>query len=212
MRLIGVLLAAGLGLAPGADAPAEVALDGSMARPAGRSGPVVPPPLWPLPPLKLDGTTPFPHTKPPGAAALERPRLGPGRPVRPRPPRERPFLFFPHIHDDDDDDRIIVIPAPPAPPPEAAPAAAPEPAPPPDPRGPAIYRARGAGPALAYAVGEPLPADVPHVALDWRIHGLPEPPPGLAYARVGRDVLLIDPASRVVERRLEPAELAPEGG
>ncbi|HUF86400.1 MAG TPA: RcnB family protein, partial [Thermohalobaculum sp.] len=60
--------------------------------------------------------------------------------------------------------------------------------------------------ATAYTVGAPLPPGTPFVALDWRQYRLPEPPRGLIYARVGRDVLLIDPASRAVERRLDPAE------
>lgn len=63
---------------------------------------------------------------------------------------------------------------------------------------------RGRGTAAdTITVGRPLPADLPHVTLDWRTYGLPEPPPGEIYARVGRDVVLIDPASRVVVELLE---------
>ena len=127
-------------------------------------------------------------------------------------PRRRPFFLVPRFDDDDDDEeRIVVVPVPtPAPdPPEAKTA---EPPPPPDPRGPAIRPARGVGTAAPFTVGEPLPADLPHVALDWRSYALPEPPPGLAYARVGRAVLLIDPATRVVARVVEPDELGPGEG
>jgi Ni/Co efflux regulator RcnB len=89
-------------------------------------------------------------------------------------------------------------PAPPAPPEVAAP---PEPAPPPDPRGPLwLTPARGAAPeAERWQLGEALPPGLPHVTLDWRLHGLPAPPPGRIYVRVGRDVLLITAGERVVE-------------
>ncbi len=50
----------------------------------------------------------------------------------------------------------------------------------------------------APVVGGTLPLSRPHVALDWRRYDLPEPAPGQAYARVGRDVLLIEPATRTV--------------
>lgn len=124
--------------------------------------------------------------------------------------RKRHPFFFPHF-DDDDDDRIVLIPIP-APRPEPAEPEPAAPAPPPDPRGAAIKRARGAATEAPYTVGEPLPGDVPHVTLDWRRYELPEPPPGKIYARVGRAVLLIDAATRVVERRVEPGEPAPEEG
>lgn len=123
--------------------------------------------------------------------------------------KERPFFLLPRL-DDDDDDRVILVPVP-TPPPEPEPETA-EPPPPPDPRGPAIKRARGAATAAPVTVGEPLPDDVPHVALDWRRYGLTEPPPGLVYARVGRTVLLLDPATRVVERVVEAETLAPREG
>lgn len=168
------------------------------------------------------GTTPVPPLNPP----LSRPRppvtdkLDRGRsklrdgddedgePPRRRPRRD-PFLFF---DDDDDDERIIVVPAPPPPRPvEPEPEAA-EPPPPPDPRGPSFQPARGLATAEPYAIGEPLPEGVPFVSLDWRQYGLPEPPAGLIYARVGRDVLLIEPVSRVVRRRVDPAELREDAG
>ena len=125
--------------------------------------------------------------------------------------RRRDRFFFPHFHDDDNDDRFVLVPLPtPRPePPEAEPEPA-APAPPPDPRGAAIKRARGAAAEAPYTVGEPLPGDVPHVTLDWRRYELPEPPAGKIYARVGREVLLIDAATRVVERRVDPEEPAPE--
>jgi hypothetical protein len=96
-----------------------------------------------------------------------------------------------------------VPPAEPATPPQAVPGEEPPPGPP-DPLGaPRFLPARGAAPAEPlYEVGEPLPPDVPHVTLDWRHYRLPEPPPGRIYVRVGRAVLLIEAASRVVERRV----------
>jgi Ni/Co efflux regulator RcnB len=45
---------------------------------------------------------------------------------------------------------------------------------------------------------------LPHVTLAWRQFDLPEPPPGRLYARVGRDVLLITAAGRIVESVLPP--------
>jgi len=100
---------------------------------------------------------------------------------------------------------------------ESAPVAAPvvaqpvvatpvEPPPPPDPRGPLRRTyARGIVPAEApYRLGEALPPGLPHVTLAWRQYDLPEPPPGRLYARVGRDVLLITAAGRVVDRVLPP--------
>lgn len=80
-----------------------------------------------------------------------------------------------------------------------------EPPPPPDPRGPVRLLARGGAPtAVPYNVGEPLPPGLPHVTLDWRQFELPEPPPGQLYARVGRDVLLITAAGRIVESVVPP--------
>ena len=40
---------------------------------------------------------------------------------------------------------------------------------------------------------------MPYVKLTPEAYGLPEPPPGRIYARIGRDVLIIDPVSRVIE-------------
>jgi Ni/Co efflux regulator RcnB len=77
---------------------------------------------------------------------------------------------------------------------------------PPDPGSPrSVSIARGAEPGEAsWEVGEPLPAGVPQVTLDWRTYGLSEPEPGRIYARVGRDVLLIEADSRRVIRRIAP--------
>lgn len=169
------------------------------------------------------GPTPMPISKPPGAAALERefhernaPRSGNGRHGRRDGDlhRRHPHDGHPHRHfpalllgDDDEDEpeRIVVVPATPAapePPPAAAPAA-----PPPDPRGPRFVPVRGTVSEPAYNVGEPLPDGVPFVTLGWEHYGLPEPPPGLVYARVGRDVVLLDPATRMVTRRVDPEQL-----
>ena len=81
-----------------------------------------------------------------------------------------------------------------------------EPPPPPDPHGPLRRTlARGLEPVPApYSLGEALAPNLPHVTLDWRKYDLPEPPPGRLYARVGRDVLLITAAGRVVEKVLPP--------
>ena len=168
--------------------------------------------------------TPLPRSKPPGAAALDRDRDTRSRWGAPRkrdrdgkrdrdrdfPHKrfkrdQRPFLFL--DDDDDDEERIVVVPVQPAEPEEPEQAEPPEPTPPPDPRGPRFVPARGASGETPYRVGEPLPAGVAFVTLDWRQYGLPEPPPGLIYARVAGDVLLFDPATRRVERRVDPATL-----
>jgi Ni/Co efflux regulator RcnB len=99
--------------------------------------------------------------------------------------------------------RPVPIPILPVPPVAAAPT---EPPPPPDPHGPLwLIPARGIVPAEApYRLGEALPPGLPHVTLAWRQFDLPEPPPGRLYARVGRDVLLITAAGRIVESVLPP--------
>ena len=116
------------------------------------------------------------------------------------------FIYFPIFGYGDYYDRdspLALPPALPPPPPEPPVVEAPaEPPPPPDPRGPLrLTQARGMPPAEPpYAVGEALPADLPHVTLDWRQYELPEPPAGRLYARIGRDVLLITEVDRVVEK------------
>lgn len=47
-----------------------------------------------------------------------------------------------------------------------------------------------------WAPGDRLPDNVPHVALDPVAYGLPDPPFGEKYARVGNDVLRIEAGSR----------------
>ena len=87
--------------------------------------------------------------------------------------------------------------------PRPAPARAAAPA---DPRGP-LWLSSARGAALAerpYNVGEALPPGLPHVTIDWRQFDLPAPPRGQFYARVGRDVLLITAAGRIVESVLPP--------
>ena len=117
------------------------------------------------------------------------------------------FLFQPHSHGHrhHQEREPAPVEARPAPVPPVAVAPA-EPPPPPDPRGPLwLTPARGVVPAAApYSLGEALPPGLPHVTLDWRQFDLPEPPPGRLYARVGRDVLLITAAGRIVERVLPP--------
>ncbi len=49
-----------------------------------------------------------------------------------------------------------------------------------------------------WAPGDVLPDSVPHVTLDPVAYGLPQPPPGEKYARVGNDVLRIEAGSRRV--------------
>jgi Ni/Co efflux regulator RcnB len=75
---------------------------------------------------------------------------------------------------------------------------------PPDPQGPLSGTlARGVTVAPPkWRIGEPLPANLPHVTLDWRRYELPEPPPGRIYARIGRDILIITAGERVVEEVL----------
>lgn len=83
--------------------------------------------------------------------------------------------------------------------PEPVPADAPV-AEPLDPRSPrSIALARGVDvPSAPFAVGRPLRRGVPQVTLNWRSYGLPEPPIGQIYVRVGRDLLLIEATSRRV--------------
>jgi len=66
-----------------------------------------------------------------------------------------------------------------------------------DPRGRArTLSARGAEPPREWVLGDVLPADMPHVALDPDSYGLPQPPDGQIYARVDGDVLRIDADTR----------------
>ncbi len=130
------------------------------------------------------------------------------RRVHPRPKRRplRRFLFVPRFHDHhhrEPGPAPAAVGPVPAPPVVATPA---EPPPPPDPHGPLrLTPARGIVPAAApYRIGEALPPDLPHVTLAWRQFDLPEPPAGRLYARVGRDVLLITAAGRIVESVLPP--------
>lgn len=55
-----------------------------------------------------------------------------------------------------------------------------------------------------FVIGERLPRRLPHVTLDWRTFGLPQPPQGQIYARVKSDVLLIDAATRRVIGMIDP--------
>ncbi|MGF1503202.1 MAG: hypothetical protein ACFBSD_15450, partial [Paracoccaceae bacterium] len=70
----------------------------------------------------------------------------------------------------------------------------------PDPGAPAtLMPARGFRPAQpAIAIGERLPRGLPHVTLDWRAYDMPWPGPGLIYARVGSEIVVIEPESRRV--------------
>ena len=65
-----------------------------------------------------------------------------------------------------------------------------------DPRGRASLVEEEAGVVGDWAVGDILPRDVPHVTLDAFAYGLPQPPSGEKYARVGNDVLRVDLGSR----------------
>jgi Ni/Co efflux regulator RcnB len=125
--------------------------------------------------------------------------------------RNRRLFLYPRYYDRDFYDRRsyrereeIVIDPQPAP--VEAPPVVEAPAEPPDVHGPLhLTPARGVVPGAApYVVGEPLPAGLPHVTLDWRLYELPRPPSGRLYARIGRDVLLITAAGRIVERVLPP--------
>lgn len=136
-------------------------------------------------------------------------RARPERPHRPHPRHRREVLVVPFFHGERRtrvERETVFIPVP-APEPEAAPPS------PPDPHG-AIRRlpARGAAPAAAVpAAGAAIAPDVPLVILDWRVHALPEPPPGEIWVRLRGAVLRIDATSRVVRANgvAPPAGAAP---
>ncbi len=127
------------------------------------------------------------------------------RPHRRRYPRTR-YLYIERDAQDEFDRHFRSPPRAAPAEPEPAPEPAPEEAGPPDPARPGAHAfPRGAAaPASGYAVGDRLPEDRPHVTLDWRTYGLPEPPAGQIYARVGDAVLLIESATRRVVARVEP--------
>ncbi len=107
--------------------------------------------------------------------------------------RRRPLLVVPYAAPRE---RVIVretVTTPPAPVAEV-------PGPPPrplDPRGRArTLSARGAEHTREWVLGDVLPADLPHVALDPAAYSLPQPPDGQIYARVDGDVLRIDADTR----------------
>ena len=108
--------------------------------------------------------------------------------------RARPLLVVPYAPPRE---RVIVretVVTPPPAPVAAAPAPPPEPL---DPRGHArTVPARGAGLPREWVLGDVLPADLPHVALEPDVYGLPQPPSGQIYARVDGDVLRIDASTR----------------
>lgn len=114
-------------------------------------------------------------------------------------PWKKRYRYGPVFYGDSVREETIVIVNPPAPPPPPEPEVVAAPPPPPDPRGPRFAPARGVVPiGPRYVVGSPLPRREPYVALDWRKFELPEPVVGQEYIRLGRDVMLIDSASRVV--------------
>lgn len=65
-----------------------------------------------------------------------------------------------------------------------------------DPRGRVTLVGEEDGIVGDWAQGDLLPDSVPHVTLDAVAYGLPQPPLGEKYARVGNDVLRIDAGSR----------------
>lgn len=101
---------------------------------------------------------------------------------------------------------VIVITEPKEPEADEEEAKTPEVTPPPitSPRTVALARGRTVPPP-PFQIGSQLPRSVPHVTLDWRTHGLPQPPLGQIYARVRTDVLLIDAATRRVIGMVDPA-------
>lgn len=124
--------------------------------------------------------------------------------ARPRPWRRHPRRVFVPVYVDRDIEirETVILPVPV---PAARPEPPPEPAPPPDPRGAvALIPARG-GPAWREPLGpgSRIAPDVPLVMLDWRLHDLPEPPPGEVWVRLRRQVYRIDPTTRLV-RGLAP--------
>lgn len=60
------------------------------------------------------------------------------------------------------------------------------------------HPARGLPAPRTWTLGEPLPRSTPHVTLAPSVYGLPRPPAGQTYARVGADVLLIEATTRRV--------------
>lgn len=95
--------------------------------------------------------------------------------------------------------RTIVIVQVQAPPP-AAPAAQAAPPPEPlDPRGRVTVVGEENGIVGDWSEGDVLPQDLPYVSLDYAAYGLPIPPLGDRYARVGNDVLRIDAGTRRIE-------------
>lgn len=126
----------------------------------------------------------------PGHARGPRNRLHP----HDRHYRARPLLFVPYAAPRE---RVIVretVVAPRPAPVAAVPAPPPEPL---DPRGHArTMPARGAGQPREWVLGDVLPAELPHVALEPAAFGLPQPPSGQIYARVEGNVLRIDASTR----------------
>lgn len=142
------------------------------------------------------------------AEATERAPVGSGiiRDRRDRPHRPRRWYRPPTVIYIDRTERE------PAAPTETPPTPAPPPAPPEteeaeplDPRGThRRHLARGAEvDDTTWRPGQVLPPDMPYVKLSPEAYGLPEPPQGRIYARIGRDVLIIDPVSRVIEEVVE---------
>ncbi|MEM8699198.1 MAG: hypothetical protein AAGF44_08505 [Pseudomonadota bacterium] len=74
-----------------------------------------------------------------------------------------------------------------------------------DPLGPRFAPARVRQRAeITWTTGDVLPPRLVIVTLDWRRYDLERPAPGALYARVGRQVLLIDAARRVVLSPVAP--------
>ena len=92
---------------------------------------------------------------------------------------------------------IIIQAPPPAPAATAAPAAPPARSSQPlDPRGHIKVVGEAERATDAWSEGDVLPDGVPQVTLDYAAYGLPVPPLGEKYARVGNDVLRIDAGTR----------------
>ncbi|MEM9146048.1 MAG: RcnB family protein [Pseudomonadota bacterium] len=177
--------------------------------------------VWTAPPAAAEGVRAAPPAFGPGGGqAAKGPTYRPpveapiGRPYRPRRKTGQRLVLIdrgdPLDRLSPPEQQIILVPGPPEPEtttPETTTPGAAEPDPgPPDPASP-IRRsfARGAAvPPPRYRIGQALPRRLPQVTLNWRSYALPEPPPGEIYVRVGRDLLRIEAASRVVTDLVAP--------
>lgn len=70
------------------------------------------------------------------------------------------------------------------------------------------YPARGTGPMGSWSAGQRLPADTPYVKLNPGPYGLEDPPAGQVYARLGRQIVLLDPVRRTIMQVLSAEDIS----